>query len=193
MMIIFLHFFLFKIAQQRSPQIQRPKVTVEKIRISYKGKMVAARKLVVRSVIPIDITLAWENVQTPKLLQFVAKGMISFQSTDGGFPKKWKQGETYGVKMWIFGWVPFGGTHYLHIKDIDPDNFTIATEEWDNSAKVWNHNIVLEDMGNGSIQYEDAIIIYGGILTGFITSFAKRFYVHRQKRWQFIARAELEV
>jgi hypothetical protein len=45
----------------------------------------------------------------------------------------------------------------------------------------------MRDLGNGRIYYEDAITIYGGIMTGFITSFAKKFYKHRQKRWQIVA------
>jgi hypothetical protein len=60
--------------------------------------------------------------------------------------------------------------------------------EWDKEAKVWNHHIVMKDLGNGNIYYEDAIIIYGGWKTGVITSFAKRFYKHRQKRWQIVAK-----
>lgn len=48
------------------------------------------------------------------------------------------------------------------------------------------------DLGNGKIYYEDSITIYGGILTGFITSFAKKFYKHRQKRWQIVAENKLD-
>jgi hypothetical protein len=50
----------------------------------------------------------------------------------------------------------------------------------------------MRDLGNGTIYYEDAITIYGGMLTGFITSFAKKFYIHRQKRWQIVAESRLE-
>jgi hypothetical protein len=39
-----------------------------------------------------------------------------------------------------------------------------------------------------TIIYEDEIVIYGGILTDFITLWAKSFYIHRQKRWQLVAR-----
>ncbi|MEO1654486.1 MAG: hypothetical protein AAFU64_13155, partial [Bacteroidota bacterium] len=115
----------------------KSKVTIKKIALNYKGKMVRARKLIVGSEIPIDIALAWENIKKPQLLQFVAKGMITFTSTDGGFPREWERGQTYGAKMWIFGWIPFGGTHYLSIADIDDDRYFIATKEWDQGAKVW--------------------------------------------------------
>ena len=145
------------------------------------------------SQIPIDITRAWANVQTPELLQFVAKGMIKFTSIDDeGFPKKWQEGLTYGAKMRVFGLIPFGGIHYLNIVEVDSSKYKISTKEWDKSAKVWNHKVRIEAIETNSIYYEDSIEIYGGFMTGFITAFAKRFYKHRQKRWQIVAKENLE-
>jgi hypothetical protein len=164
-----------------------PSARVESVLIDYNGKKIKAKKLTVHSEVPIDIDAAWENLKTPALLEFVAKGMIKFKSVNGDFPKQWEVGKTYGAKMRIFGFIPFGGVHYLSIKKIDNENYTISTNEWDEGAKVWNHDVVMRDIGNGSIYYEDAITIYGGIMTGFITSFAKIFYIHRQKRWQIVA------
>jgi len=94
--------------------------------------------------------------------------------------------------MRVFGFIPFGGVHYLSIKKIDNENYKISTNEWDKGAKVWNHEVMMRELGNGSIYYEDAITIYGGIMTGFITSFAKKFYKHRQKRWQIVASNKLK-
>lgn len=171
----------------------KPVAKIEKIYIEYKGDSVEARRLTVSSSIPIKITRAWANVQTPELLQFVAKGMIKFKSIDkDGFPKKWQEGNTYGAKMRVFGFIPFGGVHYLNIFEIDSSNYTISTKEWDKSAKVWNHDVRIEAIGKDSIYYEDSIEIYGGFMTGFITAFAKRFYKHRQKRWQIVARENIE-
>ena len=93
--------------------------------------------------------------------------------------------------MYIFGFIPFGGIHYLHIKKVDPDRSQISTHEWESSAKVWNHDVFIQDIGNERIRYTDSITIYGGFLTGFITAFAKRFYKHRQKRWQIVAEKKL--
>lgn len=170
-----------------------PTVEIEKIYIEYKGDTVKGRRLTVSSTIPIEIGRAWQNVQTPELLQFVAKGMIKFKSVDDeGFPQKWQEGRTYGAKMRVFGFIPFGGIHYLNIVKIDSSNYQISTKEWDKSAKVWNHDVRIEAIGKDSIYYEDSIEIYGGFMTGFITAFAKRFYKHRQKRWQIVAREKIE-
>jgi len=172
--------------------LKHPSASVESVLIDYNGKKAKAKKLTVRSEIPMEIKNAWENIKTPALLEFVAKGMITFKPVNGNFPKQWEVGKTYGAKMQIFGFIPFGGVHYLSIKKIDNENYMISTNEWDKGAKVWNHDVVMIDLGNDSIYYEDAITIYGGMMTGFITSFAKYFYKHRQKRWQIVAYNKLK-
>ena len=174
-------------------QNNKPKSKVERVVIEYKGKKVKARQLTVSSEIPMDLHSAWANVKTPALLQFVAKGMIRFKAVGSGFPNQWEVGQTYSAKMRVFGFIPFGGTHYLFIEKIDDNNNTISTKEWDNGAKVWNHVLTMKGLGNGIIYYEDSITIYGGVITGFITSFAKRFYKHRQKRWQIVAKEKLNL
>ncbi|WP_194778335.1 hypothetical protein [Pararhodonellum marinum] len=173
-------------------QKTKPIALVEPVSIEYKGKIVRAKKLRVSSEIPMHIASAWNNVKTPALLEFVAKGMIRFKPVGEGFPNKWEIGKTYGAKMRIFGFIPFGGIHYLRIEKIDDQNHTIETKEWDSGAKVWNHHVIMKDLGEGKIHYEDSITIYGGMMTGFITSFAKRFYQHRQKRWQIVAKEKLK-
>ena len=169
-----------------------PLTKVEPVIIEYNGSRVNAKKLTIHSEIPMGIDAAWDNVKTPALLEFVAKGMIKFKSVKGDFPKQWQVGQTYGFKTLVFGIIPFGGIHYLYLDKIDNSNYMLSTKEWDNGAKVWNHDITIRELGDCKIYYEDSITIYGGILTGFITSFAKKFYKHRQKRWQVVAANKLE-
>jgi hypothetical protein len=169
----------------------KPVANVETIIIDYNGFKVKAKKLTVHTEIPMGIDTAWDNVKTPALLQFVAKGMMKFKSVGGPLPKQWEVRKTYGVKTRVFGIIPFGGIHYLYIEKIDDDSYMLSTKEWDSGAKVWNHHIMMRDLGEGKIYYEDSITIYGGKMTRFITSFAKKFYQHRQKRWQIVAEKNL--
>jgi hypothetical protein len=185
-------FLILGMEMNVSAQKLKPVAKVESVIIDYNDSKVKAKKLIVHSEIPMEIENAWENVKTPALLEFVAKGMIKFKSVNGDFPKQWEVGKTYGAKTRVFGFIPFGGVHYLSINKIENENYTISTNEWDKGAKVWNHDVVMRDLGNGRIYYEDAITIYGGMMTGFITSFAKRFYKHRQKRWQIVAQENLK-
>lgn len=174
-----------------SAQTSKPKSKIEKVEIEYNGKKVKARQLTVSSEIPIDLDTAWANIKTPALLQFVAKGKIRFKAVNGTFPEEWETGQTYGAKMRVLGFIPYGGTHYLFIKAVDDDNYMISAKEWNKRANVWNHDVVLRDLGNGKIYLEDSITIYGGVMTGIITSFSKRFYTHRHKRWQIVAKEKL--
>jgi hypothetical protein len=170
----------------------KPVTKVESVIIEYNGSKVKAKKITVHSEITMGIDAAWDNVKTPSLLKFVAKGMIKFKFVDGDFPSQWEVGQTYGFKTLVFGIIPFGGIHYLFVDKIDDVNYMLSTKEWDNGAKVWNHDITMRELSDGKIYYEDSITIYGGILTGFITSFAKNFYKHRQKRWQIVASKNLK-
>lgn len=164
------------------------KANIEKIKIDYKGKIVTAHKLTVSSEIPIDINTAWEKVQTSALLEFVIKGKLKFKPEGGYFPEIWKQGSTVKARMNFYAVIPFGGVHTLTVEKIDNKNNVIQSKEWDDFAKVWNHRISLRKLCDSDIHYEDEIIIYGGLLTGIISLWAKSFYKHRQRRWQLVAR-----
>lgn len=161
--------------------------TVERRSISYAGKHVSARVLRVQSVIPVPIDSAWAWVQTPALLEFVAKGRVRFVPEAGAFPARWHQGDTVGTRMRLYGFLPFGGVHWLYIETVDHAQRRIATREWDRAAKVWNHQIRLQSLGPYSTLYTDEIVIYGGAGTGLITWWARGFYRHRQRRWQKLA------
>lgn len=160
---------------------------VEKVKINYKGKHVTALKLYVVSELPIDLDTAWMKVKTSALLEFVADGKVKFKPTGGHFPAVWKEGDTVTTHMAVYGFVPFGGLHSLYFEKIDEVHKVLQTREWDRFAKVWDHKISVKKLTDNSIIYEDEIVIYAGILTGFITRWAKSFYEHRQKRWQLVA------
>jgi len=158
-----------------------------KNKIPFEGKEVVGRRLTVASEIPIALETAWEKVTTSALLEFVAKGKIRFVPTTGEFPERWIEGSTVTTKMIAYGFIRFGGLHTLHFERIDHVNKVMQTKERDNFAKVWDHRIAMKSLGINSIYYKDEIIIYGGILTGFISWWAKSFYRHRQQRWQLVA------
>ena len=164
------------------------KIKIEKVQITYHGKLVTARKLIVTSEISINIEDAWQIVQTSKLLQFISIGKIKFKPINNSFPELWKQGDTVSTKMLLFGFVPFGGIHSLYFERIDNHSKILQTREKDNSAKVWDHKISLIELDEKKISYQDLIVIYGGVLTYIITLWAKSFYKHRQKRWQIVAK-----
>ncbi len=168
-------------------------ITLEDSLLSYKGKIVKGRALAVSSIIPIPASEVWDRVKTPALLEYVSRGFIQFKPLEEAFPDQWEDGHTYATRMSIFGCIPFGGVHHLHIEKIDESAMQIQTREWDNKARIWDHEVVIQDLGNGQTYYRDTIVIYGGFWTGLITTFARIFYKHRHKRWQKLGREELDI
>ncbi|MDO6518136.1 hypothetical protein [Zobellia uliginosa] len=160
---------------------------IEKVKIPFGGKEVSAHRLTVSSEIQIDLESAWEKVKKSATLEFIAKGKIKFTPTGGKFPETWKEGMTVTTKMGVYGFIPFGGLHTLYFSKIDDNNNILETVEKDSFAKVWKHKISMRPIGNRAISYEDEVVIYGGILTGFISRWARSFYRHRQKRWKLLA------
>ena len=94
---------------------------------------------------------------------------------------------TIKTKMLIYGLIPFGGIHLLKFMNIDHQEFSILTNEQNSFVKIWKHKIRLKQIDNNKIKYEDEIELYAGILTNFVTKWAKSFYIHRQKRWKIIS------
>ena len=76
-----------------------PVANVEPVIIDYNGSKVKANKLTVHTEIPMRIDTAWNNVKTPALLLFIAKGMMKFKSVDGPLPKHGKLGKHMGLKL----------------------------------------------------------------------------------------------
>ncbi|WP_207220034.1 hypothetical protein [Emticicia agri] len=159
---------------------------IKKTKIQYKGKTVTAHKLTIASSMEMNIDEAWQRVKTSALLEFLSEGKVTFKPTGGHFPETWKQGSTITTRMLINGFFPFGGLHTLFFEKIDEENKIIQTREHDAFAKVWDHTIELQYINKEILVYQDEIIIYGGILTPILSSWARMFFRHRHRRWQLL-------
>ncbi|RPE00213.1 hypothetical protein EGM88_02820 [Aureibaculum marinum] len=157
---------------------------IEKVKINYRGNKITARNLIVSSVFHININEAWHEVQKSALLEFICKGKVKFKPITIKFPTYWKEGLSVKTKMLLYGFIPFGGIHTITFSKIDSKKFTIVTKENDAIVKLWNHKIFIEKIDENRIRYTDKIELYAGILTSFVSYWAKSFYEHRQKRWQ---------
>ncbi|GIJ97414.1 hypothetical protein CAPN001_19830 [Capnocytophaga stomatis] len=157
---------------------------IEKISLIYQEKKVTAYRLTVASHIAIDEKTAWQRVKTSALLKFITKGKVTFKPIGGSFPKIWKEGSRVQTKMYLYGFLPFGGVHTLDFKQINEEQKILATHEFDAVCKVWNHTILIEKADENSIFYTDEIVIYAGWLSKIVVWWAKHFYIHRQKRWK---------
>ncbi|MFP4096620.1 MAG: hypothetical protein ACLFUB_19205 [Cyclobacteriaceae bacterium] len=173
-------------SEQSNSQPPGPDALMETYCFTHQGEQVEGRRLRVSVVLPISADTAWQLVQRSALLQYVAKGRIRFKP-DGDFPPLWHEGDTVSTRMLIYGLIPFGGRHVLRVKTIDHKKRRIQTEETNHAVAVWQHQVNIEPLDAGRCRYEDEIVIFAGKRTGFISRWAKSFYIHRQKRWLKLA------
>ena len=126
----------------------------------------------------------WTHVQTPRLLHYVSRGVMSFKSKElGGFPDIWPAGEHLVSLKWK-GVLPIG-TQVIGIEYPSPRGDVRLLRDNGRSALIrkWDHMIEIRPEGDGTY-YTDTLDLEAGLLTGPVALFAKRFYAHRQKRWR---------
>lgn len=145
-------------------------------------------RVFLESVLPCDADLAWAEVQKSALLLEVASPMVSIRPVPGeALPERWSASSTVRCRSYLFGFIPLG-TRTLVFERIDPQLREIQTRERDPLIRRWDHCIRLEPLGAAQCKYSDNIEIEAGLLTPAVWLFARRFYRHRQHRWQAVAK-----
>lgn len=131
------------------------------------------------SVFPAKRDVVFSKLQELSTLQYIAAPYATFTPIDSAQPVVWTVGSTSSYRFRLFGFLPFG-THTIHIERFDRDG--IRSKEGNEHVPVWNHTIILRDIGDQT-EYTDQVDIEAGLKTVFIWLWAKAFYAHRQKKW----------
>jgi ligand-binding SRPBCC domain-containing protein len=122
----------------------------------------------------------WPYLLELKTLQYIARPLVYFK------PKvefnQFREGENYNLTLKILGLFPIRN-HLIFIKELNKASLTIKSQESNAIIPIWNHTISLKPNGDKT-DYTDEIEINAGKLTKIISTFAKIFYKHRQKRWK---------
>ncbi|KIT16509.1 hypothetical protein [Jannaschia aquimarina] len=151
-----------------------------------------SRTIVISTRLGAEPDRVWEEVNSPRLLLFVAAPMIRFRPVDPPvFAERWADGP-HEVEMYLFGRIPLG------LQVIDISRPAAAGGKWrlrDNgrSASIprWDHLIEVAAGRDGTI-YSDTVTIEAGWRTPLVAAFAKRFYAHRQRRWRALVAADFD-
>ena len=131
------------------------------------------------SVFPASREEVFARLQLLETLQYIAAPYATFTPAEKNTSLSWKEGETSSYYFRLFGFIPFG-IHTIRIERFDQDG--IQSREHNRHVPVWDHLILLEDLGDIT-RYTDEVEIHAGWKTVFIWIWAKAFYAHRQKRW----------
>ncbi len=132
------------------------------------------------SVFPAPKRRVFELITKFETLSKVAWPYISFTPVNGDADLEWREGETFSFVAKLVGIIPFG-THTIEVIQFGEDR--IFTNEGNARVPVWNHEVILTDLGNGTTEYTDQIEIGAGWKTIFVYWWAKAFYAHRQRKW----------
>ena len=140
---------------------------------------------------------AWQEVQTTRLLEYVAHPLLVFDPIEPQtWPETWREGE-YLSRMRLLGIIPFG-KQCIAISIPDRSNasakgeYRVRDNGYGDMVKKWDHLIVIEEVADGTTRYTDRLEIEAGILTPIVWLYARVFYQHRQARWRKLARSDFD-
>ena len=160
---------------------------MEKILLKYNnGKIKKGIKIIISSTLNNSAEKIWTKLLNIETLVEICKPMATFKSKLNDKEMKWEINKEYIFKLFIYGFLPFGD-HKIILKKLDKENKIILSNEYNKIVKIWNHLIIMENIGENEIKYTDEVEIYAGILTLFTAIWAKLFYKHRQKKWKRIS------
>ena len=131
------------------------------------------------SVFPASREEVYNRLQHLETLQYVAAPYATFTPMENNKNFTWKEGAVSSYRFKLFGFIPFG-IHTIMIEKFDQNG--IQSREHNRHVPVWDHLIILQDLGNQT-KYTDEVVIHAGWKTVFIWLWAKAFYAHRQRKW----------
>jgi hypothetical protein len=146
-------------------------------------------RVFVQSTLPCEAELAWNEVQTSRVLREICRPLIALRPARGetSIPERWQLAETVRLRPLLFGVIPLG-TRSLHWESIDQVRREMQTREHDPLVRRWDHRIHVEPLAGDACRYTDEVHIDAGVLTLPVWLFAQWFYRHRQRRWRRVAR-----
>ena len=136
---------------------------------------------------------AIQHVRTPRLFEYVAAPWIRIEPVDPPqLPDEWEPGR-YLVRMRLFGLLPLG-TQWIGIRAVEQRGDRLLVHDQGNGAlaRVWDHRIEISPTADGGTRYCDRVTVEAGWRTPFVGWFAKRFFAHRQRRWQRLVRTKFD-
>lgn len=131
------------------------------------------------SVFPAPREEVFARLQRLETLQYIAAPYATFDPVEKNTDFSWKEGATSSYHFRLCGFIPFG-LHTIRIERFDQNG--IQSREHNRQVPVWDHLIMLEDLGDQT-KYTDKVEIRAGWKTVFIWLWAKAFYAHRQRKW----------
>jgi len=136
----------------------------------------------ISSIFPATSEEIWQKTTRLETLRYIAAPYAFFSPLDSDSELIWSEGKTTQFHLKVFGIFPLG-IHTIKIIAFNKENHRILSNEKNRSVPIWNHTIILKDIGNKTTHYEDIVEIGAGWKTNIVSAWSKMFYRHRQKKW----------
>ncbi len=134
--------------------------------------------------LPADTALVFDHIHRTRLWFFVSEGFMTFVPINPDkFPERWASGR-YRVRKYLFGVLPIGWQDIcIELLPNQGQTHRLRDNGCGWLVPTWDHTIEVEPVEGGT-RYVDRVKLEAGILTPLVAAFARRFYKHRQQRWQ---------
>jgi len=142
-------------------------------------------KVTIQTRLACAAARAFEEVQRPLLLSYVAAPLLKFAPLNSDrLPDTWKEGDFF-VTMSCFGFLPLGTERIgISIKTRADGVFCLRDDGGGTLVRSWDHLITIHPQSSGACIYRDTVEINTGVLTPLVWIFAQLFYRWRQHRWR---------
>jgi hypothetical protein len=137
------------------------------------------------TILDVSADRAWAEVQTSRLLDYVAWPLQAFEPLDPpALPDVWEEGR-YRVRLRMFGLIPIGSQWIvISVPSRGPERYQVRDNGHGSIVSRWDHLITIEPISASRCRYTDEVEVEAGLLTPFVWAFARVFYSHRQRRWR---------
>lgn len=161
---------------------------IQKIKLTTRtGKKVTGSRITVISDFPSNIENIWNKIQDINTLREICRPKASFISCDNS-PMIWREGKSFVFKLFLHDFIPVG-KHTINVIKMDKVSREIDTEEYNKTVIIWNHYIKMEEVNPNVTRYTDTVDLFAGSLTSIAAWWTMKFYMHRQRKWQKIAKS----
>lgn len=154
--------------------------------ITREGKKVKGRQVIITSNFEANIESIWNKIQDIDTLKEICKPKANFISCDDS-PLIWEEGRSFVFKLFMHRLIPIG-KHTINIVKMDKSSRQITSNEYNQTVTIWNHYIEMEEISDNITKYTDKVDLYAGCLTSIVAWWTVKFYKHRQRKWQKIAK-----
>src|SRR5260370_17200118 len=111
-------------------------------------------KVTIQTRLACAASRAWEEVQKPRLLNYVASPLLKFAPLNAsGFPEIWEEGDFF-VSMFVFGFLPLGLERIGISTSADTEGiFRLRNDGGGTLARTWDHHITIRPHGGQNLPF----------------------------------------